>query len=294
VSVRFEANYTEGDRGVYAVERWHLQRSAGARSKPPDRMRVFACPNCAAPLTQVDKGMCAHCNTQVATGAFDWLVTNVTMVSREARGPQLTSDVAERGTNLPDVFDPDLQRGLADLSQRDPSFELGRLSARVGLIFAELQVGWSTRDWTRVRPFVSDMLFQTQLYWIQEYTRQKMKNVTENARITRLGVVKVVSDSWYDAITVRLHARSLDYTITDEGKVVSGSRKRERPYSEYWTLLRGRSRAAPTVLEKKCPNCAAELKVNMAGACEYCQARVASGDFDWVLSRIEQDEAYQG
>jgi hypothetical protein len=32
----------------------------------------------------------------------------------------------------------------------------------------------------------------------------------------------------------------------------------------------------------------------MAGECEYCAARVTTGDFDWVLSRIEQDETYQG
>jgi hypothetical protein len=32
----------------------------------------------------------------------------------------------------------------------------------------------------------------------------------------------------------------------------------------------------------------------MAGNCTHCSARVTSGDFDWVLSRIEQDESYQG
>jgi hypothetical protein len=32
----------------------------------------------------------------------------------------------------------------------------------------------------------------------------------------------------------------------------------------------------------------------MAGVCEYCQGKVTSGEFDWVLSRIEQDEAYRG
>jgi hypothetical protein len=32
----------------------------------------------------------------------------------------------------------------------------------------------------------------------------------------------------------------------------------------------------------------------MTGNCEYCQARIVSGDFDWVLSRIEQDEVYTG
>jgi len=32
----------------------------------------------------------------------------------------------------------------------------------------------------------------------------------------------------------------------------------------------------------------------MAGICGYCQAKVNSGAFDWVLSRIEQDDAYTG
>jgi hypothetical protein len=43
-----------------------------------------------------------------------------------------------------------------------------------------------------------------------------------------------------------------------------------------------------------CPNCGAALKINRAGVCEYCQGKVTSGEFDWVLSRIEQDEAYRG
>jgi len=32
----------------------------------------------------------------------------------------------------------------------------------------------------------------------------------------------------------------------------------------------------------------------MAGNCEYCGTLVTSGAFDWVLSRIEQDDVYAG
>jgi hypothetical protein len=32
----------------------------------------------------------------------------------------------------------------------------------------------------------------------------------------------------------------------------------------------------------------------MAGNCSHCKARVTLGEFDWVLSRIEQDEVYGG
>jgi hypothetical protein len=107
-------------------------------------------------------------------------------------------------------------------------------------------------------------------------------------------LARVESDASFDAITVRFWGVSLDYTVNDEGKVIVGSKSRERRYSEYWTLIRGAGRQGPTKTEPVCPNCGAPLAINMVGTCTYCQAKVTSGEFDWVLSRIEQDEAYTG
>jgi hypothetical protein len=164
----------------------------------------------------------------------------------------------------------------------------------VGLIFSEFQTAWSGRDLAAMRPFLSDSLFQTQAYWVEAYKQQRLRNVTERARITGLEIAKVGADRFYDSITVRLWATGLDYTVSDDGKVVSGNRGRERAYSEYWTLIRGSGRSAPTHTDKSCSNCGAPLQINMAGYCEYCKAKVTSGEFDWVLSKIEQDESYQG
>jgi predicted amidophosphoribosyltransferase len=44
-----------------------------------------------------------------------------------------------------------------------------------------------------------------------------------------------------------------------------------------------------------CPSCGAPLdRINMAGTCEYCGSHLTRGEFDWVLSKIEQDESYRG
>ena len=43
-----------------------------------------------------------------------------------------------------------------------------------------------------------------------------------------------------------------------------------------------------------CPNCGAPLEINQVGECRYCKAAVTSGRFDWVLSRIEQEDDYAG
>ena len=71
-------------------------------------------------------------------------------------------------------------------------------------------------------------------------------------------------------------------------------RSAPRRYSEYWTLIRSaRARGTPR-LDPNCPGCGVPLILNMAGECEHCGAHVTSGEFDWVLSKIEQDEAYRG
>ena len=146
-----------------------------------------------------------------------------------------------------------------------------------------------------MRPYLSDNLFQSQLYWIDAYKRQHLVNRTDGARIVSVHLCRVVSDARYDAVTARVFATGLDYTVNEAGEVVGGNKERPRPYSEYWTLIRGVDRSGAPRATPECPNCGgASLAVNMAGKCKHCDAKVNAGEFDWVLSRIEQDEAYRG
>jgi hypothetical protein len=107
--------------------------------------------------------------------------------------------------------------------------------------------------------------------------------------------VKISSDAFYCSITLRIWAQGRDYTVDKSGRVVSGSKDRLRQWSEYWTFIRSRQNtAAPAHTDLNCPNCGGPLKVNASGICEFCGGKITSGDFDWVLSRIEQDESYAG
>ncbi len=300
VQVEFEANLTEVANGktqaYWLSERWTLSRPKSARSRPPDRARVIGCPSCGAPLDAIQGNTCSYCQKQVDTGEFDWKVEGALETRREPRGPQLTGHVEEVGTDLPTIVDREARGRLGELSARDPSFTWPGFEGRVALVFGELNAAWTARDWMRVRPFVSDGLFQTQLYWMETYAKAGLRNVVEQPRITSLELAAVQSDRWFDAVTVRVYARSLDYTVADAdpSKPLSGSKTRPRAYSEYWTFLRAVGRQGPARTDKACPNCGAALKVGMAGSCEYCGAKVTTGEFDWVLSRIEQDEEYAG
>lgn len=299
VELEIEANFVEilrsgQQRRLYVVDRFTLSRAATAKSRPFARAHKLDCPNCGAPLESLRGSECSYCQQQVGLGRFDWMVSGLSNRAREPRGPLLTSDVAETGTDLPTIADAGAPDHFQDLQQRDPSLSWQSFTTRVAHVFAELQAAWSTREPLRIRPYVSDNLFQSMYYWIDLYLQSRCRNVMEGARILRIDLASVTSDKHYDAITVRLFASSIDYTVSDEGSILSGSRSRERTYSEYWTWIRGSARKGQSRGDVSCPSCGAPLRIGMAGTCEYCRVKVTSGEFDWVLSRIEQDDSYTG
>ncbi|MEZ4442730.1 MAG: TIM44-like domain-containing protein [Polyangiaceae bacterium] len=299
VTLEFEANYVEIGRDgsqhrYYVVDRMRVFRAGNARSRPPERVGVLDCPNCGASIENVRGTHCSYCHEEVGGGRFDWTVEQLYTLKKEPRGPFLTSDTPEVGTDQPTRVDPGANMRFDALRARDPAFDWNTFQSRINVVFHKLQAGWSGREPATIRPFVSDNLFQSMMYWIDLYKQSRCRNVNENARILRIDLANVLSDATYDAITVRVFATGLDYTISDDGQIMSGSRSRERTYSEYWTLIRGARPKGPSKGDLACPNCGAELNVSMVGNCAYCGAKVTTGEFDWVLSRIEQDESYTG
>ncbi|MDO9015644.1 MAG: Tim44-like domain-containing protein [Deltaproteobacteria bacterium] len=297
--VDFEANYTEvakdGTRqGVYVIERWTLVRKGGVKSRAPERATVIGCPACGAPRDRSVGGVCDYCKAPLTRGDLDWTVTNTKTLSHERRSPVLESSMEEQGTRYDTVLSPTLQADLAALAAHDPAFSLEALRPRVELIFGELQGAWSTRDWKRARPFVSDLLFESQRSWIEAYRRAGLRNLTDGARVLGMEAAAVTMDRWFHAVTVRVRASSKDYTVDEAGELTSGDRDREREYTEYWTLIRSAKRRGAAGVEPVCPNCGAGLAINQAGECEFCKVKVTTGEFDWVLSRIEQDDSYSG
>jgi hypothetical protein len=304
VTLLFETNYTEvvsanggapSEMSYYVQELWQLERKRDLLSPPPAQATALHCPRCGAPLQKNTVGACAFCGAKIESGEFQWYVRGIDLLSREARGPLLTSDVPEAGTNLPSVVQPNFQEIRAEFEKNNPTFSWGEFQARARLIFDELQGAWSTLNWERARPHETDNLFQMHQYWIDAYKRQHLRNVLDQCRVTALQPVKIKEDQFYNAITLRIGAEGYDYTVDESGKVVSGSKNKLRNWSEYWTFIRSRNaKPAAARADLNCPNCGAPLKVNNSGVCEFCGGKITSGDFDWVLSKIEQDEAYSG
>ncbi|HEY1812412.1 MAG TPA: TIM44-like domain-containing protein [Kofleriaceae bacterium] len=297
IRVSYEANVEMASATEYSVEAWEFERKSTVHSKPPGKAHTFPCPNCGAPWQAKDMGsqVCASCGQVVDNGRFDWIVSSIDVTSSRPLPPTVTEEVPEQGTDDPTVVADDLAEQLAALTAADANVTEPTLVARLTTIYDNLNKSWANNELAPARPFVSDALYDYLQYWIDTYKRQTLRNPLEKMRITRTQLAKVERDKYYDAVTIRLWGTGLDYVIhTDSGRVVRGSKHVERAYSEYWTLIRSAGKQGKPQTTATCNNCGAPLTINMAGDCEHCGAHVTSGEFDWVLSTIAQDDTYEG
>ena len=298
VEIEIEANLARRDpetgdeRAVYVVERWVLRRAKTARSRQPDRARILACPSCSAPLEALLAGKCRYCGEEVSTGAFDWVVCSVRVIHERERGPVLAGHSAADTSETPSIVDPDARARFYESVGDSAAYDA--LAARITHTFDTFHEAWSAQNLEPMRHLTTDPLFESQAYWIAEYEKQGLCNVTEDAAIARIELARVTSDPYFDAVTVRIHAHAKDYTKDARtGEVVSGEPTSAKRYSEYWTFLRKRATNAPRS-QSECPRCGAPRSNEIGGHCSHCGAKVGNRALDWVLSRIEQDEAYNG
>ncbi len=298
IRVNFEANYTEhgafGERPYYVVEDWTFSRRGTGSFSAPEAILTLSCPGCGASVDVDVDGKCRFCNRQVADGSVFWQLESITSVKREPRPPlQPGAGRVEVGTELPTFMQSDFDYRVREFKQRRPKFDAAAFDRRAREAFLAVQQAWAERRWELARPYESDSLFSMHRWWLHQYEKHGLVNHLEDVRLEQATWCKIESDQYFDAITVRMQASMKDYVTSHDGKVATGSKKARR-FSEYWTFVR-RANYEPPKEPGKCPHCGAPLTgLNEAGQCPACATKLTLGNFDWVVARIEQDEAYEG
>jgi predicted lipid-binding transport protein (Tim44 family) len=303
IALTFETNYAvkaaENQKTsiytYYEYAKWILARKKGIISKGPGEMNRIGCPQCGGSLDDNPEGKCSYCGHEFHNGVITWYVKSITLLDQTLKSPEISGGYAvEKGTQLPTLFQPEFQQRFIDFKNKYPDFDESQFTQRAIYIFKNLQQAWTTQKWELARPYETDHLFQTHLYWINLYKKERVRNVLKDIQVSKVQLVKIRSDAYYDALTVRIYAAMIDYTETIGGNLMGGDPKHSRPFSEYWTFIR---RAGVKGTDKKtdqCPNCGNTLKIGMVGKCEYCGSKITTGEFHWVLSMIEQDDGYTG
>ncbi len=301
IYVDYEANYTETierdgpDKrvGFYVRERWAFTRATEAQSPSPAKTLAFNCPSCGAPVANDEEDKCTHCGETNWGGRYAWRCSSILLVEEKSRAPTLSEYVPEE--DGPALNPPaGTQAKFENLLKKHHGGSAKVFNARVEAAYHGLNDAWSSLQWDDARAFLTDRLWLSWRYWIRAYSDQDLRNQMLEAKLERVEIARVDSDPFFDVVVVRIYASAIDITvhaITDS--LVAGYRNRRRSYSEYWTLIRPTGRDGSQA-DGACPNCGAMLSVEMVGRCDACRVKVQrGGEFDWVLSKVEQDEAYR-
>ncbi len=198
--------------------------------------------------------------------------------------PASTATAGPGGTNS-------LEEGLAAIRAHDPAFDETRFIADAQRAFFTVQEAWTDLKPDMSRRVMADGIWQQHRVQIEQYQEQHRRNILENLAIANATIVGAHSDQSFDTITLRIHAGCADYDIdTDKNKIVRGN-KQFSEWTEDWNFQRSSSattKADGGTMAAKCPNCGAPLDLSLEGVCKYCKAPVMSGEYDWVLTRIDQ------
>jgi predicted RNA-binding Zn-ribbon protein involved in translation (DUF1610 family) len=307
ITVDIHANYTltsAGKSSRYIVtERWMFMRKRGVSSLAPEGMRDLKCPNCGAAGNFTDAGKCEYCDTFIQAGEMQWAVNQMTVIHQEVFSTKgLAHYEQEVGTDYPTIVQPAINTYINRFTElhKLPAWNTywNNFTDNIAVAyFNEIYAAWSSLKWEKVRHLVSDRLYESYGFWIEAYKKENLQNKLDNISISRIDMAAIEVDKYYESFTVRIFASCLDYVENSKGKVLGGSKKSPRYFSEYWTFMR---RAGVEIVESEfslnnCPNCgAAADKMGQTAVCEYCGTKISNGDFSWILTRIVQDEEYTG
>ncbi|WP_224248288.1 TIM44-like domain-containing protein [Hyalangium gracile] len=193
------------------------------------------------------------------------------------------------------VSEQDVQRWVQALKSRDPQFELDTVLGKVRKLFPALQEAWFKRELSPIRPFLSDATFQRFNVQLQLMAAQGVRDAISDVRLLSVQLIGLEQSQWFDSIHVRVRAELRDTDVpasASDAEALAAARKAPHDsFTEVWTFVRkpgAQTRIGQDLFQGKCPNCGAPFKGGAANTCEYCNAVVNSGNYDWTLSEITQ------
>ena len=179
------------------------------------------------------------------------------------------------------------------VKQIDELFNEAEFLAWVKDLFVKLQEAWTARDWSTIRYFESNELFEQHQKQLQGYIDNHQINKMERICVKSAKLSKFEQSGDKDILTVILSSKMIDYIIDDRTQeIIKGDKVTDRhsTYKLVFVRKTGIKTKVGTneVNATNCPNCGAPTQITSSGKCEYCGSVITTGEFNWVLSNLEK------
>ena len=185
--------------------------------------------------------------------------------------------------------------GFENFTKENPGFSWEDFAKKVKNAFTGIQEAWSAQDLSGVRRYISDGVYQRFSTQFNMMRLLKQTNALSDIEVHSIDPEVFKTDGAYEVIDVRICASMNDNFICDVDHSLDDTGFQDR-FVEYWSFIRKRGTAGDKDLYSSniCPSCNAQLTETMGemAKCSYCGAITNSGEFDWVLAEITQQDDY--
>ena len=176
----------------------------------------------------------------------------------------------------------------------DPDFNKEEFIAWSKNLFIKLQQAWTARDWSTIRIFETENLFEQHKNQLQGYINNNQINVMDRICVNYAHLYNYKVEGDKEILTVRLNSRMADYIIDATTKeVLKGDKHTERVNTYLLTFIRKNGvKTKPGTIEvntTNCPNCGAPTQITSSGKCDYCGSVITTGEYSWALSNLERE-----
>lgn len=186
------------------------------------------------------------------------------------------------------------QQTLEKIKQIDPLFNREEFIASAKTLFVKLQQAWTDRDWSVIRVFETNELYEQHKSQLQGYIDNNQINVMDRICVNYAQLFDFKQEGDKDILIIRLNSRMADYIIdATTQKVLKGDKNTEYVNTYLLTFIRKKGiqtkEGSSKINTTNCPNCGAPTQITSAGECEYCGSVITTGEYNWVLSNLERE-----
>lgn len=175
----------------------------------------------------------------------------------------------------------------------DPLFNKEEFLSWTRDLFIKLQYAWADRDWSVIRCFESNELFEQHSTQLERYKKNKQINKIERVSVNWARLHQFTHLGENEVLTVMLNSKMIDYIIDEEtGRILKGDNTTNKVNTYRLTFSRKNGiKTKPgetTVNTTNCPNCGAPTEITSAGKCSYCGSVITTEEHGWVLTNLER------
>ena len=178
----------------------------------------------------------------------------------------------------------------------DPDFDVSQITARVEHAFFLIKQAWSAHDMASVRGFITDGIYQRYAIQFSIQQQHQRHRMLDELSIHSCELVGIEADKHFETLHFKVASRARHRTVKKDVAKPFHKLPAFTNTVEYWTYIRlpgVKTRSQPGLLEGICPNCGSTLLLSKFEQCQACNSLVTSGEYDWILAKITQEEEWR-